>query len=155
MEAALNIVNSSVTALSATAGIAPVAGGGANADDAARFAQLMAPPAGGVDASSGVGAAGDAVAIAPVSATPNGPSSLGDAILHRLGALGDGYAASVEDFHASLDKTMVGPDGKTELGLAQLLDLQMRTTEMSIQIDVITKIVQQTGQHINELGKLQ
>lgn len=153
MDLALNLASSHVAALSAVSGVSgvsPVAGGGAGADDAARFAQLMAQPA-GADASATAGP--PAVTAAP--AATDRPASLGDAILNRLGSIGEGYAGSVHDLQASIRGVLGGPGEKAELGVGQVLALQLNATEWSVRVDVITKITQQTGQHINELGKLQ
>jgi hypothetical protein len=147
MDLALHLAPSTVAALSATAGVAPVSGDGASAGDAARFAQLMAQPAGA-----------DAAGVAPVAAAQpinDGPASFGDAILRGLSAIGDGYARSRDDLQVSMRNALGGPGERPELGLVQVLALQTSSAEWSLQLDVITKITQQTGQHINELGKLQ
>jgi|EndMetStandDraft_4_1072995.scaffolds.fasta_scaffold72509_3 hypothetical protein len=150
MDLALPLASSTV-AVSATAGVAPVSGDGASADDAARFAQLMAQPA-GADAP---GAAAGVAPVAAVQAVNDGPFSFGDAILQGLGAVGDGYARSRDALQVSMLSALGGSGERPELGMAQILALQMSSAEWSLQLDVITKVTQQTGQHINELGKLQ
>jgi hypothetical protein len=101
------------------------------------------------------GAAGSAAPVSAVSATGDRPPSLGDAILNRLGAIGDGYASSLHGLQESMRSALGGPGETPALNIANMLNLQVSSAEWSLQLDVITKIAQQTGQHINELGKLQ
>jgi len=90
-------------------------------------------------------------AIPPAAAVPQvnspGEASLGDTILNRLAAAGENYRTQ----HAALTKALDEPS----LSFRQLAQVQMRSSEMSMQVELFSKGVAKVLQHVDQLTKLQ
>lgn len=119
----------------------------ANTSDAARFTNLLAGPLAGnpqpadaVVATPPVGAAGSA---RPAS------TSLGEDILRGLESVSNSYQEHVQHANGLLDSDA------NQIGVMDLLKLQVRLVETSMQVEVVTKGVSKMIQNVDQLTKLQ
>ena len=109
---------------------------------ASRFSDLLSA---GITQPNPISAASNGVQ----PAIPLGKATLGDAILGKLGAVGDNYRASVQEAVSAFSV----PTEK--LGLSGLLRIQMSMAQVSLDIELISKGISKAAQHIDSLTKLQ
>ena len=105
---------------------------------AARFAELMKLPP------------DDLVPAAAPAAVPGASgTTLGDAILNRMAAVGEGYRTSKLALEASLEA------GLGELSVIDVLRVQMSMLDKSLGVDLISKGVARFTEHSKTLTQLQ
>jgi hypothetical protein len=117
--------------------------GAANADDSARFSGMLATPddeVAPVDAPYAVDEAGRVA---------SNPGTLGDSIIRSMEAMGRGYTEK----SARIKNVLV--DGAEPISTIDLIRLQFDMIDTSIMVDLISKTVQKSTQHIDQLTKLQ
>jgi type III secretion system YscI/HrpB-like protein len=106
---------------------------------AARLSDLLSAPDGtsvpGVDPVDGV--------------SQSGPATLGDAILNKLNAVGEHYSKTVAD----AEQIVAMPSNK--LGLSEVLQMQLSVSQLSLDVELISKGVSKAVQHVDTLTKLQ
>lgn len=90
--------------------------------------------------------------VAPVQniARSSGTSTMGDAIINGMQTVSDHYAKSIGEFHAALND-----GGESMLSLKGALQMHMSFIEVSLEADVVSKVISKSGQHIDQLVKLQ
>jgi len=104
--------------------------------DAARFADLLP-------------ARVPSVAAVDRAAMPAQGAGIGDTILRSVDAAGRQYAAQAEQVHA-----LFGVKG-SELSVMDLIRVQFQMIDTSLQVDLISKAVSKSTQHVDQLTKLQ
>ena len=77
-------------------------------------------------------------------------STMGDAIIKGMQSVSDHYAKSVGEFHAVLEE-----GNESTLSLKGALQMHMSFIEVSMEADVVSKVISKSGQHIDQLVKLQ
>ena len=121
--------------------------------DAEHFASLLNRDVPGAGNASAVKAADPAAAAVPGASSPssaNSPRTLGDAILNKLGAVGDQYRADRAQVTQSMEDLGTGT-----LSVSKMVQLHLRLSNMSLDADLVSKGVAKVGQHIEQLTKLQ
>lgn len=149
----MEIIASSLTAATAT-GLAPVAEMAMPDGLAtARFAEVMA--AGTAETASVANAQntvrpdndmsinGESPAVAL-----DGKASLGERILN-------GLSGASSDFQQSLSKVSAALDASSQTSPSDLLKLQLNLTQVTIQYDLIGKVISRTTQNIDQMVKIQ
>jgi len=105
--------------------------------DATRFAEMVQPPAAPLQADAGT---------MPVAATGQTP---GESILNGMSSLGTDF----KDGWAAMQQALARPAG--EMTTAEMLRLQMNMVQLSVQVEMVGKVVAKTTQNLDQLTKLQ
>ncbi|GAB2734913.1 hypothetical protein GCM10027019_12900 [Melaminivora jejuensis] len=111
---------------------------------AQRFAAIMAQP---VAAPVAPAPAALAPAIAPASAAA--ASSIGERILSGMGGISGDMQASWKAVAEVLQR------GEHQVNLQDMLRLQMNLVQVTMQYDLVGKVVSRSGQNIDHLVRLQ
>ncbi|MRD47089.1 type III secretion system inner rod subunit SctI [Caenimonas koreensis] len=106
--------------------------------DAARMSDLLS--AKGMQAQSGT---------PPVVNIPQNGNTIGDSILRSFDAAGKDYKVKTHEIDRLLNLDA------NKITTTELLKMQMRLIETSMQVDLISKTVSKAVQHIDQLTKLQ
>ena len=115
--------------------------------DASRFSSLLS--AGNPGASVVTAPEGNAGARGVTEVQAFVPGNLGDAVLHKLGEIGNGYRATMMEASQSFS----GPASK--MGLSDMLRIQMSMANASLSVELISNSVSKSAQHIDTLTKMQ
>lgn len=146
------------TKLATAAGIgipAPGLGQGAPAaarpEDVARFeAALTAPPAETGPATAQAAVVGELQPAPPTQmAALTAPTSLGEAILDGISRVRDTFDGTVTSIRHLLDTTT------SEMTIRDMLSIQMQIATLTIQQDLMGKIVGKATQNVDQLLKAQ
>lgn len=105
--------------------------------DAARFAEMIQPAVAPTQAAAG---------SAPANATAITP---GDSILNGMSSIGTDF----KDSWSALQQALARPPG--EMTVAEMLRMQMHMVQLSVQVEMVGKVVSKTTQNIDQLAKLQ
>jgi len=120
-----------IVAQLATAAPAP------SAVDATRFAEMVQPAALPAEALAA------AIPAAPAGVTP------GDSILNGMSSIGTDF----RDGWAAMQQALARPAG--EMTTAEMLRLQMQMVQLSVQVEMVGKVISKTTQNLDQLTKLQ
>ncbi len=122
----------------------PIAKAAPDSLAAARFAALMAqPPA------PAAAAAPPEVAALAAGAGPAGPASVGDRILSGM----HGVAGDMQTAWGNISDMLRA--GEHQVGIQDMLRLQMNLMQVTMQYELVGKAVSRTGQNIDHLVRLQ
>ena len=128
---------------------APTAAPTFSADAGARFTELMstatAPAAAPADPAPITAAIPQAIA----QAYPAGEGSLGDRILRGLNRVQSSFSETVGAVQKSLDPGAPAP------GVSDLLRLQLSMAQLSLQAELVGKVIGRSTQNIDQLVRMQ
>lgn len=111
------------------------------ADAGARFTELMAAGAPPVDPAT--------IPQAIAQAYPAGEGSLGDRILRGLNRVQSSFGETVGAVQKSLDPGAPAP------GVSDLLRLQLSMAQLSLQAELVGKVIGRSTQNIDQLVRMQ
>jgi type III secretion system YscI/HrpB-like protein len=120
-----------VVAQLATAAPAP------SAIDATRFAEMVQPAAAPAAAAAGT------IPVPSVGQTP------GDSILNGMSSVGTEF----RDSWTAMQQALARPAG--EMTTADMLRLQMHMVQLSVQVEMVGKVISKATQNLDQLAKLQ
>ena len=110
---------------------------------AARFAALMQPPQPGAvtapDPTSGAAEATKALA---------GPSSLGERVLTSLQSASSGFKEQWQSVQSALQSDQT-------LRMREMMAMQLQVTQMSVQYELLGKVVSRSTQNVDQLVRIQ
>ena len=108
-----------------------------SAVDATRFAEMVQPAAAPAVAAAGMNP------VASLGQTP------GDSILNGMSSVGTEF----RDSWAAMQQALARPAG--EMTTADMLRLQMHMVQLSVQVEMVGKVISKATQNIDQLAKLQ
>lgn len=83
-------------------------------------------------------------------ASAGGLANMGDAIIRGMQAVGQHYQETTNGLHASIKESAASP-----LNIGGLLQIQARLIEVTMEVEVVSKGISKTTQHVDQLTKLQ
>ena len=124
---------------------APTAAPTFSADAGARFTELMSTATAPADPAPITAAIPQAIA----QAYPAGEGSLGDRILRGLNRVQSSFSETVGAVQKSLDPGAPAP------GVSDLLRLQLSMAQLSLQAELVGKVIGRSTQNIDQLVRMQ
>lgn len=94
--------------------------------------------------------ASDAVATTNAVSPASGVATMGDAILRGMQSASQGYKKVSAEIHEALTENT-----GENLSLRSALELHMKFIEVSMEAEVVSRVVSKSTQHIDQLSKLQ